>query len=78
MRHRDTWSFLCIELLGGDATDLVKDGLLVGIAGNDHKTTGVFFFFSDSITTAVWVGVWKGGQWLSIWEVRVTFVGREG
>ena len=75
MRHWDTWSFLCIELLGGDATDLVKDRLLGGIAGNDHETAGVSFFFSDGITTAVWVGVWKGGQWLSIWEVRVAYEG---
>ena len=46
--------------------DLVKDRLLEGVAWDDHETTGVFFFFSDSVTTAVWVGVWKGGQGMTM------------
>jgi hypothetical protein len=64
MRHGDTWSGLCVELFGGDAIDLVEDGLLDGVARNDCETTRIFFLFCDSVTTAVWVGVWRGGQWV--------------
>ena len=28
--------------------------------------TGASFCFSDSVTTAVWVGVWRGGQGMSM------------
>ena len=59
MRHRDTWSGLCVELLGGDGMDLVKDGLLDSVAGDDCETPRVSFLFCDSVTTAVWVGIWE-------------------
>lgn len=59
MRHWDTWSGLCVELLGGDGMDLVEDGLLDGVAGDDRETARVSFLFCDSVTTAVWVGVWE-------------------
>ena len=79
VRHRDTWSGLCIKVLGGDAMDLVKDRLLEGVAGDDHEATGVLFFFSDSVTTAVWVGVWRSGQGMTmsmrVREARVALQG---
>jgi len=74
VRHRDTWSGVRIEQLRGDALDLVKDRLLDGVAGDDRETTGVSFLFCDSVATAVWVGVWRGGQWLRAARVA----GREG
>jgi len=52
-----------MELLGRDAMDLAKDGLLEGVARNDHETTGISFLFCNSVATAVWVGVWRGSEW---------------